>query len=56
MSEKIISKQRYRKRIKTCLECESYDPKYNRCKECGCFLLLKAALINTSCPKDKWND
>lgn len=42
--------------MKTCLKCPSYETKFNRCKECGCFLILKAAMNSTQCPLNKWND
>ena len=52
----LISKEVYKKRISICLECPAYDSKLHRCKDCGCFLLLKAILKPTQCPKNKWND
>ena len=52
----LISKEIYKKRMSTCLECSSYQPKYKKCKECGCFLILKAALKITKCPLKKWED
>ena len=52
--ENIISKQRYKDRISTCLGCEFYSEKLSRCKKCGCFLIIKAALRDTKCPIDKW--
>lgn len=52
----LISKETYKQRMKVCLTCTSYEPKLKRCKECGCFLILKAALKITNCPLKKWND
>ena len=52
--ENLISKSRYKERMKICLTCESYSSSLNRCKECGCFLILKAALKTTQCPLNKW--
>ena len=54
--ENIISKKRYKERISTCLECEFYSETLNRCKKCGCFLLIKAALRDTKCPLNKWKE
>lgn len=51
---KYISKKIYKDRINTCLSCPYYDDKFHRCKDCGCFLLLKAALTFTKCPQSKW--
>ncbi len=52
--ENLISKERYKKRMKICLKCEFFEPKLNRCLKCGCFLMVKAAFRTTSCPIDKW--
>lgn len=54
--KKLISKEKYKERMKVCLTCSSFDPNFNRCKECGCFLLLKAALTITECPLKKWKE
>lgn len=52
--EKLISKKLFKERMQTCYQCESYDDTFIRCKECGCFLMLKAILAPTKCPKNKW--
>ena len=52
--EQLISKKRYNQRMSTCLDCPFYQTKYNKCKKCGCFLILKAALRDTKCPLNKW--
>lgn len=51
----IISKETYKKRMRICLACPSYEESFKRCKECGCFLILKAALKTTECPLNKWD-
>tara|TARA_S200000501_G_scaffold370569_1_gene411988 strand:- start:5314 stop:5487 length:174 start_codon:yes stop_codon:yes gene_type:complete len=53
---KLVSKDLYKKRIYICKECPSYNSKLNNCKECGCFLLVKAALTITDCPLGKWKN
>lgn len=50
----LISKKTYKQRMLVCLACPSYQASLKRCKECGCFLILKAALKTTSCPLNKW--
>jgi hypothetical protein len=50
----LVSKERYKERIKICQACDFWNPKLNQCKKCGCFLLLKAALSITKCPEKKW--
>ena len=54
MENKVISKKLFKERMNTCYDCSSYDDTLVRCKECGCFLMLKAILVATKCPKDKW--
>ena len=49
-----VSKKIFKERINTCKNCDSFDPALNRCKECGCFLILKAFIKATKCPLDKW--
>lgn len=54
--DSLISKERYKDRMTTCLDCEHYSSSLNRCKKCGCFLILKAALKDTKCPMGKWKN
>lgn len=44
----------YKERLDICSGCEHYQSKFNRCKECGCVLRVKAALPKSKCPLDKW--
>lgn len=50
----IIDKENYKKRLNICFNCPSYQPNYKKCKECGCFLLIKAAAKIFKCPLNKW--
>lgn len=43
-------------RNKVCSKCSSYDEKNNKCKECGCFLSLKARLKTSQCPLELWEN
>lgn len=52
----LIPKQDYKNRLKICFDCSSYNPIIKQCRECGCFLILKAALKSTNCPLGKWNE
>lgn len=45
--------ERARRRM-ICRRCESYDPDADRCRRCGCFLILKGAVENARCPAGKW--
>ena len=52
----LIPKQNYKNRLNICFDCPSYNPTLKQCKECGCFLILKAAFKSTKCPLGKWNE
>lgn len=41
-------------RLEICNNCPELISSTRQCKECGCFVDLKAALKNTKCPLDKW--
>lgn len=47
---KTIAKERMLK----CFECEKYIKATTQCKECGCVMLLKTLLAESSCPLNKW--
>ena len=40
------------KRIATCKQCEFFSA--NRCRACGCFIVVKAGLHGDKCPKGFW--
>lgn len=52
----IIEKEEYKRRLKICFDCPAYQKSLNRCKNCGCFLILKAALKASECPLEKWKN
>ena len=37
-----------------CRDCDRFDPRWNRCLECRCFLAVKTWLKAQSCPLGKW--
>ena len=49
-----ISKEIFKKGMQICFECPSYNPTLKQCKECGCFLFIKAFLTTQKCPLNKW--
>jgi hypothetical protein len=51
-----ISKELFKKRMKTCFNCPSYNKKLKQCKKCGCFLFIKAFLKTQECPLKKWDE
>jgi hypothetical protein len=43
------------KRLSICLECPRLIKATKQCKECGCFMDVKAKLFDATCPLDKWD-
>ena len=50
-----VTDEVYAERIKTCQGCDRFDVLENECKECGCYVPMKAKMILDSCPLDKWS-
>lgn len=50
--EKKASKEKYEDRLNTCTECERLMD--GLCGACGCYVELRAAKENSSCPYEKW--
>ena len=44
----------FNKRLNICLGCDRLIKLTNQCKECGCFMDLKAQLPHATCPIGKW--
>jgi len=44
----------YNDRISICSDCPQFDSVLTRCKDCGCFLYIKARLNSAKCPQNKW--
>jgi hypothetical protein len=51
-----VSEKIFKDRINTCLSCDRLIKKTMQCKECGCFMNLKAKLPHATCPLDKWSN
>ena len=51
---KKVSDEIYNSRVEKCKTCEHYDASLHRCKNCGCFLKIKASWDSEKCPIDKW--
>jgi hypothetical protein len=41
-------------RLKVCEECPSFKKLARQCDLCGCFMDLKAKILQASCPAGKW--
>lgn len=44
----------YYQRMEICEGCEFYDEETVRCKDCGCYLNIKARWASMECPQKKW--
>ena len=49
-------RKRSKLRLDICKVCESYNSTFGRCKEFGCFMILKVKISKTTCPLNKWNE
>lgn len=48
----VSSNSLWEERIAICENCEFY--KNERCQKCGCFMKIKAKMLTSSCPAEKW--
>lgn len=53
--EHIVSREVYKERLSICRSCEDYNKPLMTCKNCGCFMKLKARMTMSECPKNKWS-
>lgn len=51
---KKVSDEEFENRMQICRGCEFFDADSSRCKNCGCFLKIKASWNSEKCPIDKW--
>jgi len=49
-----VSKEEQNIRLTICLQCDKYDTKNDRCKQCGCRGTWKIKLATEHCPINKW--
>ena len=49
-----LSPEEIEDRMSICRECDRYDAAQNRCRECGCYMVVKARFGTESCPLNKW--
>lgn len=50
----ISPKELSEERLKVCTECNHFTKLSRQCKLCGCFMDLKAQLLQANCPIDNW--
>jgi hypothetical protein len=51
----MADKREYNRRITICSECPWLNKTLMQCKQCMCFLKVKARLDNQVCPIGKWH-
>jgi hypothetical protein len=51
---KKVSEEEFNKRLDICKKCDKFDDKSVRCKQCGCFLNIKASWNSEKCPLGLW--
>ena len=49
-----VSNQIYKDRISICKSCIYYFKPTGTCKDCGCFMKIKARLAPMGCSQNKW--
>jgi hypothetical protein len=43
------------RRLDICRKCDRYEADAGRCRECGCFVSLKARIAALDCPLGRWS-
>lgn len=54
-SFKNVSEETKNARLEICKSCEFFNESLYQCKQCGCFLNIKASWATEKCPLDKWS-
>lgn len=55
MNRFFVPNEVYEDRIAICKGCIYYFKPTGTCKDCGCFMKIKARLAPMACPQKKWN-
>lgn len=55
MNKFFVPNEVYEDRIAICKGCVYYFKPTGTCKDCGCFMKIKARLAPMACPQKKWN-
>ena len=51
-----LNEDEFHRRIDICRACPAFDADQGRCKECGCFMKVKAKMETAKCPLNKWEE
>ena len=53
--EPVLASQKTREiRVETCEICDRFDERSRRCRDCGCFVDVKAVFKTERCPHKFW--
>ena len=50
----LVSKSKYKERMDICKQCNFFMNLTKQCKQCFCFLPIKAKVQIATCPEGKW--
>lgn len=50
----LVTKETYVERITICRQCDQFRTQFRTCKQCNCFMPMKARHKNSTCPLNKW--
>ena len=51
---RILNEQETKSRMNICERCDLFNHHTKRCKECGCFMVMKTKFKASHCPIGKW--
>ena len=49
-----LEEKQFNERLDVCKSCDLYNFHTKRCRECGCFMMVKARIAGSKCPIGKW--
>ena len=52
--DKTVTLPQFKRRLDICDSCPERAENANSCTKCGCNLIVKASLLDFTCPIDKW--
>jgi len=47
--------EKSKQRLEICVSCDRLQKNIYMCKECGCFMKIKAMFPESECPLHKWS-
>jgi hypothetical protein len=50
-----VEEKVFQERLDICNGCPEFLKLTSQCKECGCFMKVKARIQEAKCPLNKWN-